>query len=365
MSTEEKQHGYNTFPPNSINDLIYWMKKLHLPKTYIDKFADRLAFWDWVDITEDINNMAIIFDFCKDQLKAEHIYYLVKDIIHGNVNKNTIDCHLTMYCKNDGRNDYYDENNKSKLAMFLNNNGLDLDTMIAELNDEMNPKECKLIELCMDDYGYYPNEMYYVLKFCFKHKKIPKQITMDNLMENMSSNERILNWERISNAIDHELYERISYELMQILYSCKYKTVNAILNKLKNKMKIGDIEIKYINRLIKRAIKFFYPSKGNMYQPVTDFSADVQLLYDVYNVHNCFLFMKFNFQQYESTSFIQDTKRCKILNETDILKITCQEIEAIKFNLFSSFIIDDDMYSICNYFFAISHLINKIRQSHN
>ncbi len=68
---------------------------------------------------------------------------------------------------------------------------------------------------------------------------------------------------------------------------------------------------------------------------IKDLNSDIAM--DIYNVHNSFLFMNFHFQQYKDAGILQ------------------------LFDLYSPYIIDDDMHSICNYFFAVSHIIHKIR----
>eukprot|EP01084_Bolivina_argentea_P226907 383213_1 len=265
MSIEQKN---NTYPPTNIDGLIYWMKKLHVRNDYIERFVEKFKNWDWIDIKQDINDYpSIITNFFKHSLQAEHIYYDVKDIINGRLNTNIIsvqdifndglnnsiiDAFLVIYYESRGRNDYYDYNGDGKFTIFLNDNDIDSDSMIEELNEQLDTKEYQLIKLGMNDYGYFPNEMYYVMKFCFKHKQIPTQITIHNLVENIVSNERIINWERIGNAIHHELYENISHEFMQIIHNNKYKTIKEILNALKNKVKMDDNEIKYMKQLIKR-----------------------------------------------------------------------------------------------------------------
>eukprot|EP01084_Bolivina_argentea_P226908 383216_1 len=251
MSIEQKNNIYPPYiPPTNIDGLIYWIKKCHGNSYYVERFVEKFKYWDWIDIKEDISDMSsIIFNFFKHNLQTEHLYFIVKDIINGS---KIIDYMLGIYYESRGRNDYYDENGNGKFATFLKDNGIDSDRMIKELNEQVSNKEYQLIKLGMNDYGYFPNEMYYVMKFCFKHKQIPTQITIHNLVENIVSNERIINWERIGNAIHHELYENISHEFMQIIHNNKYKTIKEILNALKNKVKMDDNEIKYMKQLIKR-----------------------------------------------------------------------------------------------------------------
>eukprot|EP01084_Bolivina_argentea_P135406 238601_1 len=104
MSTEQK---HNNFPPNNIDQLIYWMKTLHVHNSYIDRFK-RYKYWDWKDLKEDVNaTPSFIFYFFKDNLKAEHIYYVVKDIINGRLSI-FIDHRFETYFESRAQN-VYDE----------------------------------------------------------------------------------------------------------------------------------------------------------------------------------------------------------------------------------------------------------------
>eukprot|EP01084_Bolivina_argentea_P227562 384322_1 len=251
---------------SNVDELKSLMKVMGVSVGNIEKFQDEIDDCDHnlESIKEDMSDkeQSMLFDFFRDELEDEYIYDIVKDIIDGRQHSKTLDYFLGMYYKRQGRYDYYDIFNNGKLMMFLNDNEIDSDTMIEELENRLDSQECQLIELGVDDYGYYPNEMYDVIKYCNKYNKLPIPISMDNLVENISSNERILNWKRISNVIYHELYPQISHKFLKIVNENKYKTVEEILNALKNKTRIDNDEIKYIQQLIERAIAFFYPAKN-------------------------------------------------------------------------------------------------------
>eukprot|EP01083_Nonionella_stella_P089742 250502_1 len=84
------------------------------------------------------------------------------------------------------------------------------------------------------------------------------------------------------------------------------------------------------------------------------------VLYDIYNVHKCFLFDNCHFEHYKASQFTTDVcnnaldpqmKQFAELHEHDITTI----------NLYPSYIIDDDMYTICNYFFCASRIVHNAR----
>eukprot|EP01084_Bolivina_argentea_P044947 82723_1 len=93
MSKQQKKQKH-TLASNSMDVLIYWMKKSQKPKYYI----------------------------------------YIMDLMLG------------IYYENCGRNDYYDENGHGKLAIFLDNNGMDSDHLLNALNQQINRKN-KLIKL--------------------------------------------------------------------------------------------------------------------------------------------------------------------------------------------------------------------------
>eukprot|EP01084_Bolivina_argentea_P168996 292984_1 len=65
-------------------------------------------------------------------------------------------------------------------------------------------------------------------------------------------------WKYIESAVNHELYDKISDTFMKIVKQAKNVTVEEILVALKNKLKIDENEIRYVKKLIRRAIRFFY-----------------------------------------------------------------------------------------------------------
>eukprot|EP01084_Bolivina_argentea_P226909 383219_1 len=233
---------------------------------------------------------------------------IAKVILNGTAD-GRIDHLLGKYYETCGKKDYFDENNNGKFSLFLNKHQLTYNTIIAELESQVNPKESKLA-LFDSKNNSYPHEMYEAIQFIHKYKHVP--ITMRNF-HILSSNEYSLKWEHIGNAINHELYETISKTFMQLVKSgkTKFKTADDILTKLRKKTKIDQNEIKYIQFLIQRAIRFFYPlnstdnnsSQGIIPTPVIC-QLNTDTLCDIYNVHNCFLYMNFNFQQYEESEIM-------------------------------------------------------------
>eukprot|EP01084_Bolivina_argentea_P304036 525013_1 len=224
---------------------------------------------------------------------------------------------LVIYFQSYGRNDYYDENNNGKLIIFLNNNKLDSDAIVEELENRIELSKQKLINfrICIDNDGY--NKIYEVIKFYYKYKQLPTPVAIESLSLYLPSN--ICQY--IGNVMKHELYPQISLKFMKITKSDrKHKTINEMINELRQQTKIDDNEFKYIQQLIQRTLIFIYGLNcDNNREPEIDYkqshSAMENDIIDIYNVHNCFLFMNFNFKQYDPTEFVVGVNKSGEINE--------------------------------------------------
>eukprot|EP01084_Bolivina_argentea_P238116 400055_1 len=200
-----------------------------------------------------------------------------------------------------------------------------------------------------------------------------------------------LNWQHISNAIKHELYDTIASSFMDVVKNNKkeyslltYDNINYVLDTLKVVKNIKPNEIYYINQLINSRAKQFKPLKNTTDQSVmddreydetmtqfngcihTDFpDLNIQLLYDIYNVHNIFKFTNYQFAKYTKDQFIHDVEKNHYFEKQKSAKTFIAAIDSVRehlptVRLFPQYVIDDDMYSVWNYFFATSYLVNKL-----
>eukprot|EP01084_Bolivina_argentea_P238115 400054_1 len=196
-----------------------------------------------------------------------------------------------------------------------------------------------------------------------------------------------LNWQHISNAIKHELYDTIASSFMDVVKNNKkeyslltYDNINYVLDTLKVVKNIKPNEIYYINQLINSRAKQFKPLKNTTDQSVmddreydetmtqfngcihTDFpDLNIQLLYDIYNVHNYILFVEYQFQQYDEIMLEHQIHMKNLIPNNKHFDLN----EVPKINLYPKYIINDNMYDIWNYFFDTSHLVHKLRQIHD
>eukprot|EP01084_Bolivina_argentea_P319205 553655_1 len=194
-----------------------------------------------------------------------------------------------------------------------------------------------------------------------------------------------LEWKHIKNAITHELYDKIASALMVIVKTKKYKISNKgikiALKELAGK-KFVQNEVKYIQKLITRAKDAFrmksdenkveetyYDEKdhkwneeiGNKFPEL-----HINVLYDIYNVHNCFLFNNYQFAQYSKSKFLENIEDCKYFgNYGQLLANIIKSHKIPTINLFTEYVIDDDMYSIWGYLFGASYLAYQINSTQN
>eukprot|EP01084_Bolivina_argentea_P110051 196570_1 len=131
--------------------------------------------------------------------------------------------------------------------------------------------------------------------------------------------------EYIINTLKHELYDKIAHCFEDIVkYRQSYETDNEVLKRLQKAQRIDENEITYIKNLILRLGENENESniswcdeaiEHELWQQETldremlnkikvkndDLNAEltVDILYDIYNVHNYILFVEYQFQQYD------------------------------------------------------------------
>eukprot|EP01083_Nonionella_stella_P288927 983217_1 len=91
------------------------------------------------------------------------------------------------------------------------------------------------------------------------------------------------------------------------------------------------------------------------------------VLHDIYNTHQCFLFANYHFKHYDVNQFINDIQNCEDLPVDTVTRIQTIGIEdsIVTLNLHLPFVIHDNMYKMCKYFVSASHIVQKERQSNN
>eukprot|EP01084_Bolivina_argentea_P308899 534236_1 len=205
-----------------------------------------------------------------------------------------------------------------------------------------------------------------------------------------------LRWHHIENAIKHLLYDQVASSFMAMVIEANKsdkcnditaQKIETILTLLQSKNKISQNEVKYIRIIIQNAIQFKLLTDENKQDTITHNGKDtfddidekftglnVQTLYDIFNIHNCFLFANYQFCQYGKSTFWANVitnnyfnpNRIETPSATKILKWLLNHDKWIpEIELFPQFIIDDDIYDIWRYFFAASRLVNKLMEKTN
>eukprot|EP01083_Nonionella_stella_P131515 399616_1 len=85
------------------------------------------------------------------------------------------------------------------------------------------------------------------------------------------------------------------------------------------------------------------------------------VLHDIYNTHQCFLFANYHFKHYDVNQFINDIQNCEDLPVDTVTRIQTIGIEdsIVTLNLHLPFVIHDNMYKMCKYFVSASHIVQK------
>eukprot|EP01083_Nonionella_stella_P025327 69743_1 len=96
---------------------------------------------------------------------------------------------------------------------------------------------------------------------------------------------------------------------------------------------------------------------------------NVELLHDIYNVHKCFLLGNYHFTHYDVSQFSKDIQNCKYLKPNIKKYIESVAIESsittTTIDLYPSYVIEDDMYATCQYFFCASRIVHQETQNND
>eukprot|EP01084_Bolivina_argentea_P102159 183062_1 len=179
-----------------------------------------------------------------------------------------------------------------------------------------------------------------------------------------------MTWSHITNCVRHEMWPKLSSILQSIVDNheeikkedLKQQNIDAILRELKTKRNLEQDELKYFLNLIKRAKNF------KVSQPTCQYNENIndkrlELLNDIFNVHRSFLWINYHFYEYEKSQWIETIQNAQTMSSLDFTLPTWPVIKQNDpFNFYPSYLIDDNVFSIMNYFFMISFYVNKIQE---
>eukprot|EP01084_Bolivina_argentea_P264153 447356_1 len=327
----------------------------------------------------------------RKQLEKKMQNYIIPIYDQSKSNTKKVD-YLLGKCYESHGKDYYDQNNNGKFTIFVNDNEMDTDIIMEQLTYGVDSHENKFIKFGVEDFNYYPNETYEVIKCFYAQKRLPTIPSINNLAETISSNECILKWIYIGHALKHELYDKISFALMTIVKNktniisrndmLNQEIVDNVLKELKDQNKIDQKELDYIKKLIKRAILFdpiINPiHRNSAIEQATEYDENIDdmfsgltinMLQDIYATHNCFLYRNYQFAEYKKQTMIENITNNKYFgkNKQDFAsKIKSVIMEKISdIDLYPSYIIEDNLYIIWKYVFSVTHLVQKLIQNNS
>eukprot|EP01084_Bolivina_argentea_P228081 385286_1 len=279
---------------------------------------------------------------------------------------------------------YYDAVRKGKFSKWFHENDLKVDFMEEELMNS-NVDHCRYLDFDYNDdnkTNLFPVPTY--INTADRIRKKQFQIMQHVYKKGYGEPpcfEFKLSWKHVSNAIKHSLYKMIAISFLEMTTSdliCSPQTIDNVLTALVAKVKINQNEVKYIEQLTKRAFKFQPAKNEHSIMPYKyvgvedDTKSDLNfgIVRDIYNVYDCFLFSNYQFIDYTKTEFILDIQKnvpfdCNDEQVTRVQQINTLVATMEKYNFYPRYIINDDMYEIWKYFFSVSHIIHKMRQTKN
>eukprot|EP01084_Bolivina_argentea_P284385 487390_1 len=133
-----------------------------------------------------------------------------------------------------------------------------------------------------------------------------------------------MDWMKICECISHEMWPKLSFIIKSIIEQ-KHININnmnddnieIIIDSLKNR-DIDPEPIQYLQKLMQRAIKFAPTNENNNISKYNAFHTDTgirTILRDVFSAHKLFVFVNFNFAEYNIKQFESDI----VKNGTQIL----------------------------------------------
>eukprot|EP01084_Bolivina_argentea_P100450 180356_1 len=139
-----------------------------------------------------------------------------------------------------------------------------------------------------------------------------------------------LNWEHICKCIKHEMYPMLSSAVESIISNTKEvivnvddistNAVNKLIERLQKKRKLGNEEVHYLRKLVKRARNYNNKQKRSVdiiREDTTDFGKNynglnMPLLKDIFDVHRLFVFGNLHFEDYTIEQFKTDFQKADI-----------------------------------------------------
>eukprot|EP01084_Bolivina_argentea_P123315 218535_1 len=209
--------------------------------------------------------------------------------------------------------------------------------------------------------------------------------------KHQSLNNLCIDWTHVINCIKYEMYPKLSSvikamseshdekeNIIGAVYDLTDECIHKVIDSLKNNRYLPSEECEYLKQLIIRARQFdpkivYYPHLLNQHM-YKDFDREHKalnkaLLFDIFDVHQTFVFTNFNFRKYTNNEYQKDIKEA--LGEKFVSKYL-QSVESGKkknvvfderFNLYPTRLINDNILSVFKYHFGVSLYVNRLKHN--
>eukprot|EP01083_Nonionella_stella_P286784 976123_1 len=196
-----------------------------------------------------------------------------------------------------------------------------------------------------------------------------------------------LNWNHLVSCIRHEMWPILASVIKGMLdnnndeeaqkanpridiHDLSDECMDKVIDMLKRKRRLPSEECRYLRQLMIRA-KGFDPHYLNLKKDHNDMdmnSIDYHkkglskcLLMDIYGIHKAFVFTNFNFEEYTIRQFMEDITGAfgaEFMEEfADNLSFEP------RFDLHPTFIVEDDIFRVFEYHFAVSLFVNRLKHN--
>eukprot|EP01084_Bolivina_argentea_P187017 322237_1 len=187
-----------------------------------------------------------------------------------------------------------------------------------------------------------------------------------------------INWTHIANCVQHYMYPKLANTIRAIINDTEKATglhdvnnIDKLVDILKAQRHLTIEETTYLYKLHERAMQFkaraTYIYRAPAEQSSMNKGLNHNVLQDIYDVHRQFRFSNYHFDEYSLIQFRNDIIQAgNHYLSADVVKSCVSNIEFQKrMNFYPNYIINDDMFAISGYIFAVSEYVHCIRNNSN
>eukprot|EP01084_Bolivina_argentea_P214726 364516_1 len=208
------------------------------------------------------------------------------------------------------------------------------------------------------------------------HLIIQPKIEIKSADHDYKKTEFEMNWSKACNGISHEMWPKLSSAVKAIIDHTKNNielqkidvpNIDKVINILAEKRFLAVEERTYLRLFLARAALFkpntnTYQTQKNqvytkdIYSKKRNVSDD--LLLDIFDVHRIYIFSNFNCKEYTVADFKNDMeKRDNGIIGDNLMDVSIRS----SLNLYPQYIVNDDIFRIFDYHFAVSAFVNELK----